>query len=54
MKVLVKQFICAMRIIMCFTFLDSKNMYSLEIFNAQLGVAHRMSLRIAFFYQIIL
>jgi len=33
----------AMRMITCFTFRDTKNMYSIEIFNAQLGVAHRMS-----------
>jgi len=40
--------------ITCSTFLDTKNMYSIEIFVAQLGVAHRMSLRIAFCQQIIL
>jgi len=31
-----------------------KNMYSIKIFNAQLGVARRMSLRIAFCQKIIL
>jgi len=40
--------------ITCFKFLDTKNMYSIKIFNAELGVAHRMSLRIAFCQQIIL
>jgi len=42
-----------MRMITCFTFLDTKNMYSIEIFNAQIGVAHKMPLRIAICQQII-